>query len=36
MRLSRSAKRRDDLRAAERYASQAYAASKPLSANIEV
>jgi tetratricopeptide (TPR) repeat protein len=36
MRLSRSAKTRGDLRAAERYASQAYAASKPNSANIEV
>ena len=36
MRLSRSAKKRGDLRAAERYASHAYAATKPLSANIEV
>jgi tetratricopeptide (TPR) repeat protein len=36
MRLSRVAKKRGDLRAAERYASQAYAASKPLSANVEV
>ena len=36
MRLSRVAKKRGDLRGAERYASQAYAASKPLSANIEV
>jgi tetratricopeptide (TPR) repeat protein len=36
MRLSRSAKKRGDLRAAERYSSQAYAVSKPLSANIEV
>ena len=35
MRLSRSAKSRGDLRAAERYSSQAYAASKPLSANVE-
>jgi len=34
--LSRAAKKRGDLRGAERYASQAYAASKPLSANIEV
>jgi len=36
MRLSRSAKKRGDLRAAERYATQAYAASKPGSANVEV
>jgi len=36
MRLSRAAKKRGDFRAAERYSSQAYAASKPLSANIEV
>ena len=36
MRLSRSAKRRDDLRAAERYATEAYAVSKPKSANIDV
>ena len=36
MRLSRSAKSRGDLRAAERYSSQAYTASKPLSANIGV
>jgi tetratricopeptide (TPR) repeat protein len=36
MRLSRAAKKRGDLRAAERYSSQAYAATKPLSANIEV
>ncbi len=36
MRLSRSAKKRGDLRAAERYASQAYAVSKPLSANVDV
>lgn len=36
MRLSRSAKARGDLRAAERYAAQAYAASKPLSANVEM
>jgi len=36
MRLSRVAKKRGDLRAAERYASQAYAVSKPKSANIEV
>lgn len=35
MRLSRSAKKRGDLRSAERYSSQAYAASKPLSANVE-
>jgi tetratricopeptide (TPR) repeat protein len=35
MRLSRGAKQRGDLRAAERYASQAYAASTPLSANVE-
>jgi len=35
MRLSRSAKKRGDLRAAERYATQAYAASKPGSANVE-
>src|SRR5438094_547542 len=36
MRLSRSAKKHGDLRAAERYASQAYAVSKPKSANVEV
>ena len=36
MRLSRSAKSRGDLRAAERYASQAYAVTKPVSANVEV
>lgn len=36
MRLSRSAKRRGDLRGAERYASQAYALTKPGSANIEM
>ena len=36
MRLSRSAKKRGDLRAAERYATQAYAASKPGSANVDV
>jgi ATP/maltotriose-dependent transcriptional regulator MalT len=36
MRLSRSAKRRGDVRAAERHASQAYAATRPLSANVEV
>jgi tetratricopeptide (TPR) repeat protein len=36
MRLSRAAKTRGDLHAAERYASQAYDASKPLSANVEV
>jgi tetratricopeptide (TPR) repeat protein len=35
MRLSRAAKKRGDLRAAERYSSQAYAASKPVSANVE-
>ena len=35
MRLSRAAKKRGDLRAAERYSSQAYAASRPLSANIQ-
>jgi len=35
MRLSRSAKGRGDLRAAERYASHAYSATKPMSANIE-
>jgi tetratricopeptide (TPR) repeat protein len=35
MRLSRAAKKRGDLRAAERYSTQAYAASSPLSANIE-
>jgi ATP/maltotriose-dependent transcriptional regulator MalT len=34
MRLSRAVKKRGDLRAAERYASQAYAVSKPVSANI--
>jgi tetratricopeptide (TPR) repeat protein len=36
MRLSRAAKTRGDLRGAERYASQAYAVSKPISANVEV
>ena len=36
MRMSGAAKKRGDLRAAERYAAQAYAATKPLSANIEV
>ena len=36
MRLSRAAKKHGDLRAAERYASQAYAVSKPKSANVEV
>ena len=36
MRLSRVAKKRGDLRSAERYASQAYAVSRPNSANIEV
>jgi hypothetical protein len=36
MRLSRSSKKRGDLRAAERYASQAYAIARPGSANIEV
>lgn len=36
MRLSRAAKKRGDLRAAERYASQAYAVSTPKSANVEV
>jgi tetratricopeptide (TPR) repeat protein len=35
MRLSRSAKKRGDLRGAERYASQAYVVTKPGSANIE-
>jgi hypothetical protein len=35
MRLSGAAKKRGDLRGAERYASQAYAATKPLSANVE-
>src|SRR5438445_809001 len=35
MRLSRAAKKRGDLRGAERYASLAYAAAKPLSVNIE-
>ena len=34
MRLSRAAKIRRDLRAAERYAAQAYAASRPVSANV--
>jgi len=36
MRLSRAAKKGNDLRAAERYASQAYAVSTPKSANVEV
>jgi hypothetical protein len=36
MRLSRAAKKHGDLRAAERYASQAYAVSKPGSANVEM
>jgi hypothetical protein len=36
MRLSRTAKKRGDLRTAERYASQAYAVSKPGSANVEI
>lgn len=36
MRLGRVAKKRGDLRAAERYATQAYAASTPVSANVEV
>jgi len=36
MRLSRSSKKRGDLRAAERYASQAYAVARPGSANLEV
>jgi len=36
MRLSRSAKKRGDLRGAERYSSQAYTASKPLSANVDM
>ena len=36
MRLSRVAKKRGELRAAERYASDAYAVTKPLSANIEI
>jgi transcriptional regulator with XRE-family HTH domain len=35
MRLSRVAKTRGDLAAAERYAAQAYAASRPLSANVK-
>ena len=35
MRLGRAAKKRGDLRAAERYATQAYDASKPVSANVE-
>jgi tetratricopeptide (TPR) repeat protein len=35
MRLSRSAKKRGDLRAAERFAAQAYAVTKPGSANID-
>jgi len=36
MRLSRAAKKRGDLRAAERYSTQAYTVSRPNSANIEV
>jgi tetratricopeptide (TPR) repeat protein len=36
MRLSRAAKERGDLRAAERYAAQAYAASRPGSANVDL
>jgi len=36
MRLSRSAKKRGDIRSAERYSSQAYALTKPGSANIEI
>ena len=36
MRLSRMAKKRGDLRGAERYSSQAYTASKPLSANVDM
>jgi tetratricopeptide (TPR) repeat protein len=36
MRLSRAAKKRGDLRAAEGYASQAYALTKPKSANIDI
>ncbi|HKC92342.1 MAG TPA: hypothetical protein VKE23_13545, partial [Candidatus Limnocylindria bacterium] len=36
MRLSRIAKKRGDLRAAERYSSQAYAATRPLSANVDM
>ena len=36
MRLSRAAKTRGDLRAAERYATEAYAVTKPLSANVEI
>ena len=36
MRLSRAAKKRRDLDAAERYATEAYKATKPISANVEV
>src|SRR5213079_52886 len=36
MRLSRSAKKHGDLRAAERYATQAYTVTKLASANVEV
>jgi transcriptional regulator with XRE-family HTH domain len=36
MRLSRAAKKRGDLRAAERYATQAYTVSKPASANVDM
>jgi tetratricopeptide (TPR) repeat protein len=36
MRLSRLAKKRGDSRSAERYSSQAYAATRPLSANIDI
>jgi len=35
MRLSRAAKKRGDLRAAERYSSQAYEATKPLGTNVD-
>jgi tetratricopeptide (TPR) repeat protein len=36
MRLSRVAKKRGDLRAAERYAAQAYEATKPFGSNVEL
>ena len=36
MRLSRAAKKRRDLDAAERYATEAYKATRPISANVEV
>jgi tetratricopeptide (TPR) repeat protein len=35
MRLSRAAKKRGDLRSAERYSSEAYEVTKPLSANVD-